>query len=123
MAKPAAPRKGRKKAAASRPAARGRGPAKPKPAQEPLEEAVRRTSRRSAAAKATKRAPGAAVRKAPRKSAAAKAAEEFVRGVLARGEASKAGRRGKLPPGATHEIVGEAQAGLPKLRRRRFSLA
>ena len=59
----------------------------------------------------------------PRKSAAAKAAEEFKRGVLARGEASKATKRGKLPPGATHEIVGETEAGLPKLRRRRFSLA
>ena len=74
----------------------------------------------------TKRAKakrGAADRSKPGRSAAAKAAEEFVRGVLVRGEAAKAGRRGKLPPGATHEIVSEAETGLPKLRRRRFSLA
>jgi len=59
----------------------------------------------------------------PRKSAAAKAAESFVRGVLVRGEAAKPSKQGKLPPGATHEIVAESGSGLPKLRRRRFSLA
>ncbi len=57
-----------------------------------------------------------------RKTAAAKEAEEFVRGVVARGEAAKADRHGRLPPGATHEIVGETEDGLPKLRRRRFSV-
>ena len=72
-----------------------------------------------------KKKPGRAkpARGKPGKSATAKAAEEFTRGVLARGEASKVTKRGKLPPGATHEIVGETEAGLPKLRRRRFSLA
>ncbi len=52
------------------------------------------------------------------------AERHFVRGVLIRGEAAKT-RRGKLPPGATHEIVEEpeTQAELPKIRRRRFSLA
>lgn len=51
------------------------------------------------------------------------AEEHFVRGVLIRGEAVKT-RRGKLPPGATHEIVEEPdEEELPKIRRRRFSLA
>ena len=51
------------------------------------------------------------------------AAQHFVRGLLIRGEAARA-RRGKLPPGATHEIVEEPEEEeLPKLRRRRFSLA
>lgn len=67
--------------------------------------------------------PGASAPGKPGKGAAAKAAEDFVRGVLVRGEAAKTGRRGKLPPGVTHEIVAEQQAGPPKLRRRRFSLA
>lgn len=72
-----------------------------------------------------KKKPGRAkpARGKPRKSATAKAAEEFTRGMLARGEAAMVTKRGKLPPGATHEIVGETEGGLPKLRRRRFSLA
>jgi hypothetical protein len=72
-----------------------------------------------------KKKPGPAkpARGKPGKSATAKATEEFTRGVLARGEAAKVTKRGKLPPGATHEIVGETEGGLPKLRRRRFSLA
>jgi len=28
---------------------------------------------------------------------------------------------GSLPPGATHEIVGKTETGLPILRRRRFA--
>jgi hypothetical protein len=44
----------------------------------------------------------------------------FVRGLLARGEAAKPGPDGSLPKGATHEIVGEAENGLPIVRRRRF---
>ena len=50
------------------------------------------------------------------------AAELFVKGVLARGEAAKA-VKGKLPPGATHEIIGKGEAGLPIIKRRRFSVA
>jgi hypothetical protein len=45
----------------------------------------------------------------------------FVRGLMARGEAAKADAQGRLPPGATHEIVGETADGLPILVRRRFS--
>ena len=50
------------------------------------------------------------------------AKEAFVRGVIERGEAAKPDRNGKLPPGATHEIVEEVEGELPKIRRRRFSL-
>jgi hypothetical protein len=52
-----------------------------------------------------------------------RAAEEaFIRGVMERGEAAKPDRDGKLPSGATHEIVEEVEGGLPKIRRRRFSM-
>jgi hypothetical protein len=44
----------------------------------------------------------------------------FVRGLMARGEAAKADAQGQLPPGATHEIVGETAEGLPIVVRRRF---
>jgi hypothetical protein len=50
------------------------------------------------------------------------AKEAFVRGIIERGEAAKPDRNGKLPPGATHEIVEEVEGELPKIRRRRFSL-
>jgi len=45
----------------------------------------------------------------------------FVQGLLARGQAARANKDGSLPPGATHEIVGETPTGLPILRRRRFA--
>lgn len=45
---------------------------------------------------------------------------DFVRGLIARGEAAKA-VDGKLPPGATHEIVEERPGRLPRVVRRRFS--
>lgn len=48
------------------------------------------------------------------------AEEAFVRGLIVRGEAAKA-VDGKLPPGATHEIVEERPGRLPKVVRRRFS--
>lgn len=68
--------------------------------------------------------PAGPAKAAARKPASArKAAEEFVRGVLARGEAARPSKKGRLPPGATHEIVDEPAEGLPRLRRRRFSLA
>ena len=47
--------------------------------------------------------------------------ESFVRGLVERGEAAKPDGSGKLPPGATHEIVGETETGLPIVVRRRFS--
>lgn len=63
-----------------------------------------------------RRSPGAA-------SERERAAEEaFVRGLIERGEAAKTDQDGKLPPGATHEIVEQVEGGLPKIRRRRFSL-
>jgi hypothetical protein len=45
----------------------------------------------------------------------------FVKGLVERGEAASCGADGKLPPGATHEIVGTAANGLPIVVRRRFS--
>jgi len=44
----------------------------------------------------------------------------FVEGLIARGQAAHPDASGALPPGATHEIVGETPDGLPILRRRRF---
>jgi hypothetical protein len=46
--------------------------------------------------------------------------EAFVRGLIARGQAAKANPDGSLPKGVTHEIIGDAQSGLPSVRRRRF---
>jgi hypothetical protein len=45
----------------------------------------------------------------------------FVRGLMARGEAARADAQGRLPPGATHEILGVTADGLPIVVRRRFS--
>ena len=47
--------------------------------------------------------------------------ESFVKGLVDRGEAAKADAEGKLPSGATHEIVGHTETGLPIVVRRRFS--
>lgn len=47
--------------------------------------------------------------------------ESFIKGLVDRGEAAKPDAAGKLPPGATHEIVGETETGLPIVVRRRFS--
>lgn len=49
------------------------------------------------------------------------ASRSFVEGLVARGQAARPDAQGKLPAQATHEIVGETEAGLPILRRRRFS--
>ena len=54
---------------------------------------------------------------------AKRAEEAFIRGLIERGEAAKADENGKLPPGATHEIVGESPSGLPIVVRRRFYTA
>ena len=45
----------------------------------------------------------------------------FIKGLVANGQAAKAKPDGTLPPGATHEIVGMGAAGLPIVKRRRFS--
>src|SRR4029079_6156745 len=37
----------------------------------------------------------------------------FIKGLVARGEAARADAKRNLPSGATHEIVGEAENGLP----------
>jgi hypothetical protein len=51
-----------------------------------------------------------------------RAKEAFERGVIERGEAAPADDKGRLPPGATHEIVGYDENGRPILKRRRFSM-
>jgi hypothetical protein len=48
------------------------------------------------------------------------AADHFVQGLLARGEAVYP-QNGKLPPGATHAIIGKDKDGKPIVERRRFS--
>lgn len=70
-------------------------------------------------ARAAKRAPA---RRTARSQITKQATEQFVKGVLVRGEAAKA-VKGELPPGVTHEIVGTGAGGLPIIKRRRFSLA
>jgi hypothetical protein len=50
-----------------------------------------------------------------------RAQEAYVRGLIERGEAAWP-VDGKLPPGATHEIVEEEPGKLPKIVRRRFGL-
>ena len=45
----------------------------------------------------------------------------FIKNLVANGQAAKAKPDGSLPPGVTHEIVGEAPSGLPIVKRRRFS--
>ena len=81
--------------------------------------------KRAKKAKSVKRARAAVqppARRTARSQIARPAAEQFVKGVLVRGEAAKA-VKGKLPPGVTHEIVGRCEGGLPIIKRRRFSLA
>ena len=45
----------------------------------------------------------------------------YVARLVERGEAAVRGPDGKLPPGATHEIIGRTPAGDPILRRERFA--
>jgi hypothetical protein len=49
------------------------------------------------------------------------AADHFVKGLLTRGEAALE-VDGKLPPGATHAIVGKDADGNAIVKRRRFSM-
>jgi hypothetical protein len=44
----------------------------------------------------------------------------FVQALVARGQAARPNPDGTLPKGATHEIVGTTETGLPILRRRRM---
>ena len=46
----------------------------------------------------------------------------YVEDLVARGEAAEPDAEGNLPPGATHEIIGRRRDGLPRVRRRRFSI-
>jgi hypothetical protein len=57
----------------------------------------------------------------PKADKARQAEEDFVRGLVERGEAAKADENGNLPPGATHEIVGTSTSGVPIVVRRRFA--
>ena len=50
------------------------------------------------------------------------ATRHFVQTLVANGQAARANADGSLPPGVTHEIVGETAAGVPIVRRRRFAL-
>ena len=49
------------------------------------------------------------------------ASTSFVQALVARGQAARVEPGGSLPPGVTHEIVGQTEAGLPILRRLRFA--
>jgi len=48
--------------------------------------------------------------------------KHFVETLVANGQAARANADGSLPPGVTHEIVGETSTGIPIVRRRRFAL-
>lgn len=50
------------------------------------------------------------------------ATTHFVQTLVANGQAARANADGSLPPGVTHEIVGETATGVPIVRRRRFAL-
>ena len=45
----------------------------------------------------------------------------FIKGLLDNHQAARPLPDGSLPPGATHEIVGEGENGLPIVKRKRFS--
>lgn len=47
---------------------------------------------------------------------------DFVKGLVVRGEAAPVSSDGRLPDGATHQIVGYDDNGLPLVKRLRFSL-
>jgi hypothetical protein len=50
-----------------------------------------------------------------------KAEARFKRDIITRGEAAYVDDNGKLPPGATHEIIRRNAEGEPQIVRRRFS--
>jgi molybdopterin biosynthesis enzyme len=49
------------------------------------------------------------------------ASKAYVQGLVARGEAVRVAPGAPLPAGATHEIVGETETGLPIVKRRRYN--
>lgn len=50
------------------------------------------------------------------------AKKKFERDLVVRKEAVVADGKGKLPPGATHEITGKDDKGEPVIKRGRFSI-
>jgi hypothetical protein len=48
--------------------------------------------------------------------------ERYVEDLIRRGEAAYPDEEGKLPPGATHELIKGEPGEPPKVKRRRFSL-
>jgi hypothetical protein len=74
----------------------------------------KKTARRGDSAKTSGSTP-------PEVAVPERAAQTFKRGVLIRGEAAVPDESGNLPPGTTHEIVGEDEQGLPVIERRRYS--
>ena len=56
------------------------------------------------------------------KTARAEESAEFVAGLIRRGEAAYPMADGRLPPGATHEIVDDEPGKPPTVVRRRFSI-
>ncbi|CAA9270989.1 MAG: hypothetical protein AVDCRST_MAG76-3370 [uncultured Acidimicrobiales bacterium] len=56
----------------------------------------------------------------PGPAAAERAEKAFVAGLIARGEAAQPDEHGRLPAGATHELV-EDDEGNVTVKRRRFS--
>lgn len=73
--------------------------------------------RRPAKAKTTPKAP--VCEEAEKDEAAEKA---FTESLIATGQAAKPDAKGKLPSGATHEIVESEDGEEPKVVRRRFSI-
>ena len=49
--------------------------------------------------------------------------KRFIEGLIERGEAAEPDEHGKLPPGATHEIVERRADGTVRVKRRRFSMS
>ena len=49
--------------------------------------------------------------------------KRFIEGLVERGEAAEPDEDGKLPPGATHEIVERRDDGSVRVKRRRFSIS
>jgi hypothetical protein len=63
-----------------------------------------------------------ASRSRPDTRGAAEQSAEYVAGLIRRGEAAYPMEDGRLPPGATHEIVDDEPGKPPTVVRRRFSL-
>jgi len=81
-----------------------------------------RKSRKSTGTRRSPAKPGSVAARLPKTTPAqAEAARrKFEQGLMKRAEAVPQGET--LPPGATHEIVGDA-AGKPVLKRKRFSMS